>query len=399
MSQLIEARGWQIEIPDVPFNGKTIVVPTVHPAGDRRVVRCAQSALNAGFGVHFIWMGGVPGEHRHHERVSEYCLPEAGSFKDRFLAMPRILGLALRGDYDGAHIHDYYFLGGALVWKALRRRPVLYDVHEYYAEYYAERLPAGRQLGAVYRPLLEALQVGAARVLGGANVVTERMAKSFRRGHVPIAVTPNFPLFSSFGAAAIPSTPDRLKRVVHVGTMTADYGSLVIAEAAKLLKDLDQGYRLAVFNRYPQETEKQKFLERCRDLGVLDFIEFIEPMASHEVPGELSKHGIGLSLLAATGQNNAAQPAKLFEYAILGLGIVGSQLDGHRRLVQQAGMGRLVNPASPQEVVDAIVALNRDPEATVAAVNRGQTWARKNLTWEDVSSPGLERLMKVVFRS
>ncbi|WP_416905417.1 glycosyltransferase [Micromonospora echinospora] len=160
--------------------------------------------------------------------MRETRLPEPTSARQRLRLVPAVAAVARRTHADLWHIHDYYLLPHARRWSRRTGRPVLYDVHEYYPEYYSQRFAAPAPVQHAARRLVAGAERWYAGRLGAANAVSEQLADRFRALGLPAVATPNYPSADAFARPARPLTPDLLRRVVHTGSLTTDYGADVL---------------------------------------------------------------------------------------------------------------------------------------------------------------------------
>src|SRR4051812_18507520 len=113
---VVETKYWRIRVPCGSRLNRAICVPTVHPIGDQRVLRTTQAAVDAGYDVHIIWLGGDPGDSAHGDRIVETRLPAARSFLDRLRKLVSVTRMAWTSDAQMWHIHDFYMLVPAYIW-------------------------------------------------------------------------------------------------------------------------------------------------------------------------------------------------------------------------------------------------------------------------------------------
>ncbi len=393
---VIETPHWRLRISETPNLGRTICVATIHPVGDQRVLRCAQAVLDGGYDVHLVWLGGEPGFTRHHDRVKETRLAGARGLRDRIFNLPRVFRKAWATNADLWHIHDFYFLPFALIWSLVSRRPVIYDVHEYYPEAYAEKVPDG--LRPMLRGALGAVEIRAAASLGAANVVSAALASRFATRGVQTALTPNYPSVSNFPIPARPLTPALLRRVIHIGSLTPDYGSAVLISMALELQRVAPDVELIVIARFFSTRERTRFLSAVERAGPPANLRLLDPVPVHQIPPILASCGIGLSVMQDVGQSPLVVPTKLYEYAIGGLAIVGSELPGAREFIERSAHGRVVRPDSGQAYAGAITQLIADADATCVRVNQKAVDAREELSWEAVCAPRIRLLVDSIDR-
>lgn len=388
----LRTEAWHLEVPEeIDSQSPLLVIPTVHPRGDRRIVRCAQVALDSGFRVLFIWLGtgeAVSG----HEAVQEVLLRPACSRRERIGMVRRTAAIAREADGDAWHIHDFYFLPFARAWNKRSKRPILYDVHEYYADYYSEMLPLPKVLRAGVGRLLEAYQVKTTRAIGAANVVAEQMAVPYRDAAVPVVVSPNYPLLQQFRKAPVVPFVQRRYRVLHIGTLTPSYGSLLLVQMARRAHERSLPFSFDVIERYPSQQSKDAFSGLVAQAGNPPNLNLIPPRPSHEMAGTIAQAGFGLSLLAPDGQNDEAIPSKNYEHVISGVVGVVTPRPAQLGFMREFGVCITGEENNPDSFLDSMLALTQKADATHAQLTRYAEQAECLFTWEGGSAPGLEEV-------
>ena len=368
-----------------------LVIPTVHPRGDRRIVRCAQVALNAGFRVHFLWLG--EGDDVSTDfAVSETLLPSPRNAAERIGRVRLTSRLASTFDAEMWHIHDFYFLPQAKRWRKRTGKPVLYDVHEYYADYYSAKLPLPAALRRQVARMLESYQAGAARELGAANVVTEKMAESFRAESVPVVISPNYPMLAQFDGLPSVAFAERRWRVLHIGTLSAEYGTRLLLDIVRRSASRELPFEFVAIERFPSPGHKQAFESLYREAGKPANLQLIPPRPTHEMPELLKRAGFGLSLLAKGGQNESAVPSKNYENVMAGLVAVVSDRRAQRAFATNYGVAVSSDGDNVDEILDRMLALATDPKSTEADLVSKSTAARELFTWERAVEPGLSEM-------
>ncbi|OKI45194.1 hypothetical protein A6A27_12385 [Micromonospora sp. CB01531] len=358
------------------------------------MLRCAQPILDAGFDIHFIWLGGEPGDARPHARVSETRLPEVRSFRDRLRLVPRVAALARELDADAWHIHDYYLLAHARRWARRTDRPVLYDVHEYYPEYYSERFAAPTWVQRTAKHLVAGVERRHAVRLGAANAVSEELAERFRACGVPAIATPNYPSTEAFHHPARELTPDLLRRVIHTGNLTTQYGADVLVHLAVELAQIAPDVELLAISRFPSEADRRRFTASLARAGRPANLTMLDLVPAHEVAGLLATCGIGLSMMQDVGEARLSVNSKFYEYASMGLAIVTSDLPAARRFMAASAVGQCVPADRPELFARAIGDLIANAGDTCGAVNRAAPRAREELSWERTCAPRIQSLVR-----
>lgn len=392
---LIATDAWELRLPDDLRSGSPLlVVPTVHPRGDRRIIRCAQVALDAGFRVHFVWLGeGVPSEHW---AASETLLKAPVSRRERILSTREVSRIADALGGDAWHIHDFYMLPYARRWSRKRGGRVLYDVHEYYGRYYSSHLPAAcpDTLRRAVSAWVDSYQVRSARRLGAANAVSADVAEPFARGGVPVAVSPNYPLLAHFAGVPVPPFGERRWRVLHTGTLTTEYGTVKLVELARRSLERSLPFEFDVVARFPSPAHERAFRQLVGDPDRLTNMRVLPSRPTHEMPGLIARYGFGLSLLTPGGQREVAVASKLYEYSIMGLVSVVTNRPAQRDFVRRAGVGVFSPTDDVDEILDGMLQAGVSPEVLEEKLGKAVVDARRHFTWESGSAPSLRTALE-----
>lgn len=392
--RIVQTSSWKLTVPlSVNDASPLLVIPTVHPRGDRRIVRCAQVALNSGFRVHFLWLG--EGDDASLDpSAGETLLPSPRNAIQRISKVGLTARLARELDAEIWHIHDFYFLSQARRWRRKTGKPVLYDVHEYYADYYSAKLRLPAVLRRQVARVLEQYQVRAARDLGAANVVTETMAHSFRAGGVPVAVSANYPVLAQF--EGLPSVPfiERRWTVLHIGTLSAEYGTKLLLDIVRRSAERNLPFEFVAIERFPSRDHQQAFQALYEGAGSPSNLRLIPTRPTHEMPELLESAGFGLSLLPKGGQNEAAVPSKNYENVMAGLVAVVSDRSAQRAFAERYGVAVSSDGDEIDSILDQMMALATRPVETEAALINKATAARDLFTWERAVEPGLRDMFK-----
>ena len=389
----ISTAAWEMEVPRVVTpDSPLLVVPTVHPRGDRRVVRCAQVALDAGFRVHFVWLGN--GEPSGHWGVRETLFRPPSSRRERIALISDVSRAARSLDASVWHIHDFYMLGSARRWSRKAGKRVLYDVHEYYGIYYSGLLPLPTRVRPLIARAIDRYQVRAAKRLGAANVVSERMAHTFRAGGVPVAVSPNYPLLEHVRRAPEIPFSERRWDVLHVGTLTPEYGTERLIALAKRSLERNLQFRFRAVARFPSAGYEEIFHKLLANAGALPNFELLPSRPTHEMPLVLGQAGFGLSLLNPGGQRDLAVASKLYEHTVIGLVNVVTNRPAQRQFVDNVGVGVVSESDSVDEILDGMLLRAEEIEETAAALDSARQLARSAMTWETGVAPALGSLLR-----
>lgn len=386
--RIVETQAWRISVPErLREDAPLLVVPTVHPRGDRRILSCAVAALEAGYRIHFVWLG--EGERSTDPLVAETLLATPSGRTERIRLVSQVVNMAtaLRG--DAWHIHDFYLLGAASRWRRKTGRPVMFDSHEYYGRYYAQELPVPASLRPTVERIVDGYEVRKVRALGFANLVAQQMSAKYEGSGVDVTVTPNFPLAAPYASAGWAPFSPRRWRVVHTGMLSTDYGTELLTELAVRAEQRGLPFRFDVVKRFASPSLERQFRELLAQRGNPANLRLIDPMPAHAVAGFLAGAGFGLSLNESTGQYDMAIPAKSYEYLLSGLVGVITNLAAQRAFWREHGCSVVSESNDADELLDGMLARAQDPMSTDQALAEHRQLGLDSLTWDRACVPSL----------
>jgi glycosyltransferase involved in cell wall biosynthesis/ribosomal protein S18 acetylase RimI-like enzyme len=150
--------------------------------------------------------------------------------------------------------------------------------------------------------------------------------------------------------------------------LVEDKGLTYLIEATALLPRGEPGYRVAIAGDGPVRTRLERL---ASDRGVSDRVTFL---GFREDVGNL----LAVSDMVVLPSLREGLSISLLEAMAAGKPIIASSIGSHRELASQAEMARLVPPANPKALAEAIQQLARDPalRSHLAASARGLFEAR-----------------------
>ena len=98
----------------------------------------------------------------------------------------------------------------------------------------------------------------------------------------------------------------------------------------------------------------------------------------------LSDHDIGIIPYEDIILNNRySSPNKLFEYAMAGLAVVGSNVPFIASIVEENGMGAVLPGTDPESIADTLNSLSSDPEKLILSKKNARAAALESFSWEE----------------
>ena len=320
---------------------RVLVLSTVHQAEDPRIRRRTVAVLAREHAVRYMT---PPPEPTAADDVEWRPLP--GSRPARW---GRALAASLRGDVDLVSLHDPETIPIGLAARVLRRRPVVFDVHEDVPG----QLRTKPWLPAPLRAPLAWLAAALLRVAERSFTITlaePNYRHLFRRDH---PVLPNYP-----EPDGLPDPQPSDGSVVYVGDITEARGAALAVEAVGALPAPRPPLRL--IGRVRPELAR-RLAARAADLGVeLDLPGFVpHPDAMAAAAGA----AVGLSPLADTPNYRHSLPTKTLEYLAVGIPVLASDLPGTAEVLAGRPGVRLLAPSDVVAWRDALADVLADRTA------------------------------------
>jgi glycosyltransferase involved in cell wall biosynthesis len=330
------------------------VVTVVHWPDDTRIRERLIRSLAPVFDV--IYAARSPGPS---DRVGVEYVELAGG---RLMRNLRAFRLGLTADWDVCVIHDPELVVCGIVSRMVRRRPVVFDVHEDFPASAHTRAWVPRPL----RGLLSLLLKGLMRLAEATLTITlaePGYRRLFAREHPTF---PNYPDTVGYPRA----TTDVDGPVVYLGDVTIERGADVAVAACS-----SSQIPLRLIGRITTETRS-----RLVELSTLGDRLTMDGLLPNKVAIEaLTGASVGLAPLRDLPNYRSSQPTKILEYLAVGLPVVASDLPGTRELV--AGLDAVV--LVPPDDSDALAAgIDRARSPAVSSIAQAQApMVRDRFRW------------------
>jgi glycosyltransferase involved in cell wall biosynthesis len=366
----------------VPVPARMAMVTTAHPWGDPRVFERELAACLAwGVEAHVFmplaeWPGrpgwGADG------RLVLHRLAVPGGRLQRFRLALGVWREVLRhGPFPLIHFHDPELLPAMALLALLRPESyLLYDIHEDLPlqleskDYLPDglRMPVARLAGWMLRTVRE--------LFGGFAPATEAIGKDWPAART--RVVHNYPkaLFSEASGPGLGLGPDP-NRILYSGGLSRLRGiPLAVAavrEARRQLPDL----RLELVG-WVMDEESGRAIEAAVAEG---WCLHLPRVPARTLMERARGAGVGLVTLLPCPNYLQSLPTKLFEYMAMGIPVLASDFPLWRRLVVDAGAGRVTVP-EPAAVAAALVEMCSGPGRLARHGEAGRVAYRERYRWE-----------------
>lgn len=324
-------------------------------------------------------------------------------WKSKWQRVKTVLGIAYKAykqKADVYHFHDPDLLIPAVFLRALRRKPVIYDIHEFYNINQPGRLPNIWPVRQIASVLIWSVETIAGMLCGYISAVYEEHVRRFSKLGCKTVHTPNFASIDDFIPVPVSDEEweQRRKRVIFIGMLSPKRGSLILLDIAKEIRKRRQDIEFIVTRRFFAKFQEEAMMKKMALPDYQDVIQFAPHVSGTELPRVIRQGGVGLSTNQDISQNSLIVPTKFFEYMSQAVPIVTSDLPPSRKYIEDEECGILVKPDSPEEYADAIIKLVDNPELAKKMGRKGQKAFAERLNWSFVEKE-LLRFYEEVFRA
>ncbi len=367
---------------------KVCILTTVHPPFDVRIFhKEAKTLVKAGYDVTLIVQ---------HERdevvdgVKIIALPKPRNRFTRIFGLTwRAFRLALRQRADMYHFHDPEFLPWGWLLQKITHKPVIYDVHEYYADSIRMKSWLPRTFRGMIASIFNFFEKTMARQLAGVVVVNHHMGKQFSDRGCQVCVLPNYPskgLFETLPSTAhLEQAYENHQVLIYAGGLSKSRGITRAIRAMKLLWEEFPNAKLLLVGKFESNSYQQEVMQLIERLNLVDNVDILGRLPHPEVIRYLAVADVGVFLLQPMSDRyNWGEPIKYFEYSAAGLPVVISDLPAKRRLIEKNRNGILVDPLDEEKIAKAIAMLLRDPQKMKEMGKRGRDAFLKEYNWEAI---------------
>jgi len=356
---------------------KVCILTTAHSPFDERIFhKEAKSLAEAGYEV-VIVAPFLRSEQK--EGIKIQAVAPLSSRTDRIWRLKALYRAALQEKADIYHFHDPDLVPVGLLLSRRHRKPVIYDVHEYYGDSLLTRYWIPKPMRKFVARTVDHLEKWSARSFAGIITVNSHMAELFRRKNPEGEILHNYPLKRQFEFPR----PETIKppAILYLGGITRERGLEVILRAMPLVRE-----------KHPEAVCELVGPVDTADLGpeFSDLTPWLKrgnvrlrgKVPYEQVPEILAQSSIALVPLLPTLNYQKAIPVKLLEYMAAGLPVIGSRFGYIEEIVEKNQCGLLTEPGSPESLSHDICSLLDDPKKALSYGQNGWDAFHREYTWE-----------------
>jgi hypothetical protein len=274
----------------------------------------------------------------------------------------------------------------ALLLKLKKRKPFIYDIHEYANILYSFKVPDVWPLRQIISGMVWCTETLLGASFRNISAVYNEHRRKFELLGCRTVHTPNYASIVDFVPNPVSDKEwhDRINKVIFTGSLGHERGALLIPEIARLVKRIRPDVEFLVTRRFHNESQEKTMMDILNRPEYKDVIVFIPNVSGTELPGVVRKAGIALSVDQPTLIGLTSQPTKTYEYMSQGLAIVASELPHTVEYIGKVGCGVIVKPEDPKGYADAIIDLLNNPEKIKSMGDIGQKAFKERFNWSIV---------------
>ncbi len=351
-------------------NKKIIISVTSDLVSDNRVHKISNTLTDMGFQVTLIGRK-LPGSLRIEERkysTIRFRLPikKGPLFYACFNA--RLFLYLLFSKFDVLLSNDLDTLPANFIISRLKRKPLVYDSHEYFTE-----VPELMNRPGVKR-IWEWLEQKMVPHVHAAITVNRSLADIYSEKYkIPFHIIRNFPAARDNSKI---NTPDKgSSMVLYQGALNMGRGLEQAILAMKYLQDV----RLVIAGEGDKSTELMRLAE---EEGLLDRVEFLGKIPIQELTEITPLAAVGLSVEQDIGLNyHYALPNKLFDYIQARVPVLVTNLPEMAAIVKQYEIGEIIQELTPEKLAEVLLGMLNNEEK-MTRWKKNLELASREFTWE-----------------
>ncbi len=355
------------------------MVTSKHRCDDSRIWGLeAHSLISHGLSV--SWIGPNWGTQPGDESIRYVLFPQTAGSLRRTTELFKALRRTPARVYQ---CHEPDALLATLPIALLRGSKVIFDAHEFFRGYLADKAPRGfKTIAGLAYFIFESISYRLCdHLITVSDGVAGEMAKAISPSKITVVANCSGP---SVFILKPPALPPAELRILHLGTASFYHQLREMLEAFCIVRQAVPGAEFLQVGRVPdQELEWLHFFESSK--GLNGAIRYIPRVPFEELGGYLKASDIGLIARRSDSNANAGFATKLFDYATFGLPIVATNLKMLRAFNDRYRSMTLVDTRKPDQIAAAILELHNNQELREMYRRNGIAAVEQEYSWEHMS--------------
>ncbi len=271
----------------------------------------------------------------------------------------KILAIAAGLKADVYHFHDLQINKIGKQLKSLAHKPkVIYDVHEPYPVIIGNSASNNLLSGIIhwiYSTYINHWELKCSKnydyIISTEENVNNKYKNYLKTGNVDIIYN-----YSDLNSK-IDEIPFEKRKydTIYCGGIKPARGIIMIIETARIAKIKSRNLKFLIIGPVHEKRLKKKLVELIKKYGLSENIILRDPVPYNRVSEYYNNSKTGLAVFLDNPVHHIILPIKLFEYMAFGLPVICSDFGHFAEYVNGNNIGKLVNPAKPGEIYNALV--------------------------------------------
>ena len=367
------------------MNQRIIISVSNDVSTDQRVRKQCDSFRTAGFSVRVYCRSLKPSYPKETFAVRRFKLPfrKGALFYASFNI--RLFVALLFADADVFYANDLDTLPANWLAALIRRKPLVYDSHEYFTE--VPEIQHKPVVKAIWR-FFEKICIHRPRLV---ITVSQSIAALLKEnyGLTEVFVVRNIPaghfVPEALSRKSLDVDEDVFLMVLQGAGINVDRGGEELIEAMQWVENT----RLMIIGNGDALPKLRKMTE---ELDLSSKVSFSPRMAYSEMMARTAVADLGLSLDKPDNINYLySLPNKIFDYARAGIPILASNLVEVEKLIREFEVGECIDVVKPGAIAAAVEALRKDPEK-LGYFRRNTVRMNAALNWSNEFDPVIRKI-------
>ncbi len=293
-----------------------------------------------------------------------------------------------------------------LVGRAIQKKTgakLVYDIHEYYADAFAEKYPPLMKIFArlVYLVLEHRACAHADLYIAVNKLIVKKLLKKPKQRSRSIII-PNYPARNTWSDVCelggnLVYLCETDFDLVYIGGLSTDHGTFKLLKAISLLKREISWLKVLMVGRFHFPEEETRFLKELNDYNLNAIVFYQKWIAPDKIGVLLRRSKVGIWMFNPANQRfRKAIPLKLLEYYAAGLPVIATKSFMMNELISQNHTGLCVEYKST-EIAAAIKKLLRLPPAELKAMGQNsRRLIEEKYNWERLEPLLLDRISTLI---
>ena len=335
---------------------KIFMMSSVHAWNDSRIFYKEAVSLAKRYFIQLYAVGDFI--FKEINEVKIHGLPQYNYRCLRTLNWLRLLRLAIKSGAEVFHFHDPELIPMGLLLKLIKKKKVIYDVHEDFPAsiMYKEWIP--NLFKDVLSKVLDFMEKKLSGFFDAVLLAEFSYRDNFKNVNTRKIEVVNYPL-KDFAVERKPNSDN--VNLIYAGSISEVRGVFGMIKAVKLLVQEFENIRLLLIGPVVSASLKIKIKEMIWNDGLVEKVTLIGKIPLSEVCKFYSTCNLGLILLHPERNYLSCLNTKIFEYMATGLPVIASNFPLWKKFFDTNKCGITVDPLDPEDIAEGIKYLISNP--------------------------------------